>query len=97
MEKNINSKYNEEIKIITNSGYSNISLKEIEPNLNTDFHIHNFDAYACVVKGKFIIHTKNKEHVLEPGDSLSVNAKQLHSEKTCSQGATILLGKRYKN
>ena len=50
-----------------------------------------------VVKGKFIIHTKNKEHVLEPGDSLSVNAKQLHSEKTSSQGATILLGKRYKN
>ena len=60
MEKNINSKYNEEINIITNSGYSNISLKEIEANLNTDFHIHNFDAYAYVVKGKFIIHIRIK-------------------------------------
>ena len=97
MEKNINSKYNEEIKIITNSGYSNISLKEIEPNLNTDFHTHDFDAYAMGVKGKFILNTNQKKHILKPGDFLAVNSKQLHSEKTYSQGATILLGKRYKN
>ena len=97
MEKNINSKYNEEIKIITNSGYSNISLKEIEPNLDTDFHTHDFDAYAMVVKGKFILNTNKKKHILNPGDFLAVDSKQLHSEKTYSQGATILLGKRYKN
>ena len=51
MEKSINSKYSEEIKKITSSGYSNISLVEIKPNLDTDFHTHDFDAYAMVVKG----------------------------------------------
>jgi len=97
MEKNINNKYMEEIKKITSSGYSNISLKEIEPNLDTDFHTHDFDAYACIVKGTFIFNTNKKEYVLKPGDFLAVNAKQLHSEKTSSEGATILLGKRYIN
>ena len=57
MEKSINSIYSEEIKKITSSGYPNISLIEIEPNLDTDFHTHDFDAYAMVVKGKFIINT----------------------------------------
>ncbi|PPR15037.1 MAG: hypothetical protein CFH33_01678 [Alphaproteobacteria bacterium MarineAlpha9_Bin3] len=97
MEKNISEKYFKEVKQIINLGYSNISLKEIEPNLNTDFHTHDFDAYACVVKGKFILHDNDKEYVLKPGDFLAVNANQLHSEKTSSIGATILLGKRYKN
>ena len=96
MEKSINSKYSEEIKKITSSGYSNISLVEIKPNLDTDFHTHDFDAYAMVVKGKFIINTNKKEHTLKPGDFLAVDSKQLHSEKTYSQGATILLGKRFK-
>ena len=96
-KKNINYKYGEEIKKITSSGYSNISLKEIEPNLDTGFHKHDFDAYAMVVKGKFILNTNQKKHILKPGDFLAVNSKQLHSEKTYSQGATILLGKRYKN
>ena len=97
MEKSINSKYSEEIKKITSSGYPNISLIEIEPNLDTDFHTHDFDAYAMVVKGKFIINTNKKEHILKPGDFLAVDSKQLHSEKTYSHGATILLGKRFKN
>ena len=97
MEKTIKDRYYEEIKKIINAGYSDISLKEIEPNLNTDFHTHSFDAYACVVKGKFILHYNNKEHILKPGNFLAVDAKQLHSEKTSSSGATILLGKRYKN
>ena len=97
MEKSINSKYSEEIKKITSSGYSNISLVEIEPNRDTDFHTHDFDAYACVVKGKFILHCNNKKHVLKPGNFLAVDAKQLHSEKTSSIGATILIGKKYKN
>ena len=97
VKKNINYKYGEEIKKITSSGYSNVSLKEIEPNLDTGFHKHDFDAYACVVKGRFILNTDEREYILEPGDFLSVNAKQLHSEKTSSQGATILLGKRFKN
>ena len=97
MEKSINSKYSEEIKKITSSGYSNISLVEIKPNLDTDFHTHDFDAYAMVVKGKFIVNTNKKEHILKPGDFLAVDSKQLHSEKTYSQGATILIGKRFKN
>ena len=97
MDKNISEKYAKEVKQISNMGFSNISLKEIEPNLNTDFHTHDFDAYACVVKGKFILHDNDKEHILNPGDFLAVNANQLHSEKTSSLGATILLGKRYKN
>jgi len=97
MEININNKYREEIKKITSSGYSNISLIEIEPNLDTDFHTHDFDAYAMVVKGKFILNTNKKKHILKPGDFLAVDSKQLHSEKTYSQGATILLGKRFKN
>jgi len=97
MEKSINSKYSEEIKKITSSGYPNISLIEIEPNLDTDFHTHDFDAYAMVVKGEFIVNTNKKEHTLKPGDFLAVDSKQLHSEKTYSQGATILIGKRFKN
>ena len=47
--------------------------------------------------GKFILNTNKKKHILKPGDFLAVDSKQLHSEKTYSQGATILLGKRYKN
>ena len=46
---------------------------------------------------KFILNTNQKKHILKPGDFLAVNSKQLHSEKTYSQGATILLGKRFKN
>ena len=97
MEININNKYSEEIKKIASSGYPNISLVEIKPNLDTDFHTHDFDAYAMVVKGKFILNTNQKKHILKPGDFLAVNSKQLHSEKTYSQGATILLGKRSKS
>jgi quercetin dioxygenase-like cupin family protein len=97
MEKIIEDQYAEEIKKISKAGYSDITLKEIEPNLDTDFHTHDFDAYACVVKGKFILHYNNKKHVLKPGNFLAVDAKQLHSEKTSSLGATILIGKKYKN
>ena len=77
MEKIIEDQYAEEIKKITNAGYSDISLKEIEPNLNTDFHTHDFDAYACVVKGKFILHCNNKKHVLKPGNFFSCRRKTI--------------------
>jgi quercetin dioxygenase-like cupin family protein len=96
METNIMNKYSEEIKKITNSGYTDITIKEIEPNLDTDFHTHDFDAYACVIQGKFILHDTTKKHVLNPGDFLAVNAQQKHAEKTSATGATILIGKRYK-
>ena len=37
-----------------------------------------------------------KDHILNPGDFLEVEIKQEHSEKTSPEGATILIGKKYK-
>ena len=42
--------YAKEVSKRLNLGYADISLKKIEPNLNTDVHTHEFDAYALVIK-----------------------------------------------
>ena len=96
MKSNLLDSYSDEVKKISGLGYSDIILKEIEPNLNTDFHSHDFGAYACVVKGQFILNDTKKDHVLNPGDFLAVDMNQKHSEKTLANGATLLLGKKYK-
>jgi quercetin dioxygenase-like cupin family protein len=95
MKKYILNKYSKEYKKISSLGYKDIILKEIEPNSNTDFHAHEFGAYACVVKGQFIVNDTKINHILNPGDFLAVNANQKHSEKTSAEGATLLLGKKY--
>ena len=59
--------------------------------------IDELKVFSNEIKGKFILHYNNKEHILKPGNFLAVDAKQLHSEKTSSSGATILIGKKYKN
>jgi quercetin dioxygenase-like cupin family protein len=48
------------------------------------------------VKGQFILNDTKKDHVLNPGDFLAVDINQQHSEKTFANGATLLLGKKYK-
>jgi quercetin dioxygenase-like cupin family protein len=96
MENNLLELYPNEVKKITDLGYIDIMLKEIEPNLNTEVHAHDFSAYACVIKGQFILNDTKKDHVLNPGDFLAVDMNQQHSEKTFANGATLLLGKKYK-
>ena len=96
MKNNLLKSYNNEVKKISDLGYSDIILKEIEPNLNTDVHTHDFSAYACVIKGQFIVNDTKINHICNPGDYLAVDAKQQHSEKTSAEGATILIGKKYK-
>jgi quercetin dioxygenase-like cupin family protein len=96
MENNLLELYPNEVKKITDLGYTDIMLKEIEPNLNTEVHAHDFGAYACVVKGQFIVNYTKKEHVLNPGDFLAVDMNQQHSEKTFTYGATLIIGKKYK-
>ena len=95
MNEKITTTYKDDIKIITNLGYNDINLKELKPNLENDFHSHDFDACALVIEGQFIIHDEEKEHILNPGDKIEVKAKQIHSEKTKNNGAKILLGKKY--
>tara|TARA_B100001059_G_scaffold187751_1_gene189994 strand:+ start:1039 stop:1329 length:291 start_codon:yes stop_codon:yes gene_type:complete len=96
MKNNSLEDYSSEIKKISDHGYSDIMLKEIKPNLDTGFHTHDFGAYACVVKGQFILNDTKKDHILNPGDFLEVEIEQEHSEKTSPEGATILIGKKYK-
>ena len=46
MKNNLLDSYSNEVKKISDLGYSDIMLKEIEPNLNTDFHSHDFGTYT---------------------------------------------------
>jgi quercetin dioxygenase-like cupin family protein len=96
MKNNLLEAYNNEVKKISDLGYSDIKLKEFEPNLNTGFHSHDFSAYACVVKGQFILNDTKKNHILNPGDFLAVDINQQHSEKTSAEGAIVLFGRKYK-
>ena len=94
MNENLKNAFKKEIKEITDLGYNDINIKNIEANLENNFHSHEFDAYALVIKGQFIVNDQKKEYILNPGDKIEVKAKQIHSEKTRDNGAKILIGKK---
>jgi len=59
-----------------------ISLKrQWEPNIEKEFHRHEYTADAIVIEGEFWLTVEGKTRHLNPGDSFHVPAQVEHKEK----------------
>ena len=92
----IESLYPSQYKKIKELGYESIEIRNLESNLELDSHIHPFTACMYILEGEVKLEdSNNKEHHLKPGDFIAVDSNDLHKEKTFSNGAKVIYGKKY--
>ncbi len=72
-------------------GYGDAQIIEFEPNMDGDFHTHDFSAIGMVTRGTTTIAFETESISSGAGEFCEVKAGVLHDEKTRPEGATILL------
>ena len=70
-------------------GYSEVLERRWEPNIENEFHRHEFTADAIVIEGEFWLTVEGKTRHLNPGDSFHVPAQVEHKEKYGSAGCVF--------
>ena len=98
MASNVEIQYPEQFKKIKELGFDTVEIRDLEPNLNLDFHFHPFTACMYIIDGEVKIEdaNKNKYH-LKKGDFISVEGDDFHNEKTLSKGAKVIYGKKFNS
>ena len=96
MSDNVESLYPKQFKKIRELGFDSIEIRDLEPNLNLDFHVHPFTACMYILDGEVKIEDANKKkYHLKKGDFISVDGDDFHNEKTLSKGAKVIYGKKF--
>lgn len=96
MSDEIQNLYPEQYRKIKDLGYDTIEIRELEANLNLDYHMHPFTACMYILEGAVQIEgSDRKEHNLKPGDFIAVDGNDIHNEKTFSNGAKVIYGKKF--
>jgi mannose-6-phosphate isomerase-like protein (cupin superfamily) len=62
-------------------GYREVLERQWEPNIEKEFHRHEYTADAIVIEGEFWLTVEGKTRHLNPGDSFHVPAQVEHKEK----------------
>ena len=62
-------------------GYREVLERRWDPNIENEFHRHEFTADAIVIEGEFWLTVEGKTRHLNPGDSFHVPAQVEHKEK----------------
>ena len=92
----IENLYPRQYKKIKELGYETIEIRNLEADLELENHIHPFTACMYILEGEVKLEDSNKkEHHLKPGDFISVEGNDVHSEKTFSKGAKVIYGKKF--
>ena len=70
-------------------GYREVLERRWEPNIENEFHRHEFTADGIVIEGEFWLTAQGKTRHLLPGDSFQVPALQKHKEKYGVEGCVF--------
>ena len=95
MNKALENFYSKEYSKIKNLGYDFIEERKIESNLDTGYHAHPFTACMIIIEGRVVLNNTTEEIILNKGDFIEVKNNISHTEKTGSNGALILYGKKF--
>ena len=95
MNKVLENFYSKEYSKIKNLGYDFIEERKIESNLDTGYHAHPFTACMIIIEGRVVLNNTTEEIILNKGDFIEVKNNISHTEKTGSNGALILYGKKF--
>ena len=87
--------YSKEYSKIKNLGYDFIEERKIESNLDTGYHAHPFTACMIIIEGRVVLNNTTEEIILNKGDFIEVKYNISHAEKTGSNGALVLYGKKF--
>jgi quercetin dioxygenase-like cupin family protein len=72
-------------------GYTNPQVKEYEPNQDEPMHTHEVSVMALVLDGEITLVLEDGATTYAAGEWCELPANTLHTERTGSSGATILL------
>ena len=81
---------------LTVAGYTHIETKVIEPRPANSAHTHDYGIKGIVLDGIFIVAQGDRSTTYLPGDVFAVAQGQSHTEEIGSQGASVLLGRKYQ-
>ena len=87
--------YSKEYSKIKNLGYDFIEERKIESNSDTGYHAHPFTACMIIIEGRVVLNNSTEEIILNKGDFIEVKNNISHTEKTGSNGALVLYGKKF--
>ena len=86
--------YSKEYSKIKNLGYDFIEERKIECKSDTGYHAHPFTACMIIIEGRVVLNNTTEEIILNKGDFIEVKNNISHTEKTGSNGALVLYGKK---
>lgn len=72
-------------------GYANPEVKEYQPHVDEPMHTHEVSVMALVLDGEITLVLEDGATTYAAGEWCELPANTLHTERTGSQGATILL------
>ena len=87
--------YSKAYSKIKNLGYDFIEERKIESNSDTGYHAHPFTACMIIIEGRVVLNNSTEEIILNKGDFIEVKNNISHTEKTGSNGALVLYGKKF--
>jgi quercetin dioxygenase-like cupin family protein len=80
---------------LKSGGYVEIETKALEPRPANTAHAHDHDVRGLVLDGIFIVAQDSKPVTYRAGDVFFVVAGTCHTEEVGTQGAKILVGRKY--
>jgi quercetin dioxygenase-like cupin family protein len=80
---------------LRSDGYSEIEMKTVAPRPANEGHGHPYAVCGLVLAGTFTVIQDNKSTTYRPGEVFAVPAGRVHSEEVGTEGAQILVGRKY--
>ena len=82
-------------KQLQSDGFTSIEIKNYSPRPANDAHGHEFSVRGLVLEGAFTVVRDENSVTYRPGQVFDVAAGVPHSEEIGSDGARILVGRKY--
>jgi quercetin dioxygenase-like cupin family protein len=76
-------------------GYTQIEAKALDPRPANAEHAHDYNIRGLVLGGTFVVRQDNRPTTYRAGEVFAVPAGQKHSEEIGSEGARVLVGRKY--
>jgi quercetin dioxygenase-like cupin family protein len=76
-------------------GYQEIELQELAPRPGKGRHRHHFNIRGLVLSGTFLVTQDSDPVTYGPGQIFAVAEGELHDESIGSDGARVLIGRKF--
>jgi quercetin dioxygenase-like cupin family protein len=80
---------------LRSDGFTEIETKELGPRPANEGHGHSYAVRGLVLAGAFTVIRDDKPTTFRPGEIFSVPADCAHSEEIGTEGAQIVVGRKY--